>query len=219
MPTWVYSLAYQVFTFTVQLGSLWMVATLPRHARASAAGDELREQLPLRQIVAGTSFWAGALALGAVIAGFALPHVFGSGFEQSAAPLAVLLVGTIFLLSYFAITPALLAAGRAKLLARVALVSVVVNVGLDLVLVPTIGVVGPAIATTAQTIFGAVALIFVALGREALERVLLAGGPCAFALALLAIDPRSPLLIAIAIASAALSAALGVAALRRPAVA
>ena len=215
----VYSLAYQVFTFAVQMGSMWMVAALPRHARATAAGDQVHEQLPVEGVVAGTSLWATAVAVGSVVVGFALPHVFGSGFEDAAAPLAVLLLGTIFTIGYFAVSPALLAAGKARLLAKVAIYSVAINLALDLILVPLIGVMGPAIATAAQTIFGAVVLILVAMGRRALERVLLAGAPCALALAALAFDPTSPILVAITLAAAAASAVVGLSALRRRAAA
>ncbi len=210
----VYSLAYQVFTFAVQLGSMWMVATLPRHARATAAGDEVHEQLPVGRIVSATSLWGAAVAVGAVAVGTLMPHIFGSGFKDAAAPLAVLLVGTIFLVGYFAVTPVLLAAGRTKLLARVALVSAAINIGLDLILIPPLGVVGPAVATTAQALFGLVALVLVAIDRRALERLLLAGGPCTVALVALAFDPTSPPLIALTLAAALLSAGIGLRSLR-----
>lgn len=211
----VYSLAYQVFGFTVQLGSLWMVATLPRHARSTAAGDDLHVQLPLRRIVAATRLWSAIVAAGTLLAVLTLPAVFGSGFEDSIAPMAVLLSGAIFLAAYFAVTPVLLAAGHTRLLAQVALISVVVNVGLDLVFVPLVGVMGPAIATTAQTFFGAAALVFAALGWLALRSVVLAGAPVALAVAALgAIGPRNPALAVLVAAIAALSLVLGLRALR-----
>jgi len=45
----IYSLAYQVFSFVAMLTYYWMVAALPGHAKSSASGQSLVEQLPMPQ--------------------------------------------------------------------------------------------------------------------------------------------------------------------------
>jgi O-antigen/teichoic acid export membrane protein len=210
----IYSLAYQVFTFVVQLGSLWTVATLPRHARSEAAGEDLLSQLPMDRTLTVTFLWSAVVSILAVVSIFALPPVFGTDFEQAVVPMTILLSGAIYLAGYFAVLPTFVAGGKTRFLAKVSVVSVAINIGLDLVLVPLVGFNGPAIATLAQTVFGAGALLWAALGRSRATAVMLAGTPSAIAMAALAASPHNPVLIAITIGVAALSLAKGGSGLR-----
>lgn len=148
----IYSLAYQIYNFTIQIGSLWVVATLPRHARSAAAGVSMAEQVQAPRLLLGARLWGGAVAAGGIVVGLLLPPVFGDDFARANAPLMLLLSSTALSLGYFAATPSLVAAGRTAAMAKLGAVAIAINLALDLILVPTIGIEGPAYATIAQTV-------------------------------------------------------------------
>jgi O-antigen/teichoic acid export membrane protein len=204
----IYSLAYQVFSFVTQLATYWLVAALPEHARLTARGDKLREQLPIARLVKYTGLWAALIAVTGVAAAFLLPLVFGSDFEETATPLLLLLGGSgVFAATYFALLPALIGAGRSDLVAQVAIGSVVINIGLDLALVPAIGINGPAFATFGQSLFGTATLATIVLGGRSALRLIAIGAPAAAATMLLALDPNDVRLAGICILSAIVTAA------------
>lgn len=155
----------------------------------------------------GVRIWAALVGFGAVVAGIALSAVFGTDFADSAQPLMILLVGASFLAAYLAVVSALIAADESPLIARVSIVCVAVNIATDLVLIPTVGLIGPAIATTLQAAVGATWLVFRALGTDRLLEIARANAPVAIAIAILATDPNSPPLLALVAAASVLSAA------------
>jgi O-antigen/teichoic acid export membrane protein len=203
----IYSLAYQIYTFALQLASLWIVATLPRHASSFHAGIPLADQLPREKMVMGVRLWVSLIGLGAVIAAIVLPTVFGSSFADSSQPLVILLAGATFLAAYLAVVSALIAADESPLIARVSIVCVAINLAVDLALIPTVGLIGPAVATTVQSAVGAIWLLSWALGASRLWEIVRANAPVAVALCLLAIDPGSPALLALAAIVSILTAA------------
>jgi O-antigen/teichoic acid export membrane protein len=212
----IYSLAYQVFTFVVQLGSLWAVAALPAHARSIAAGGTLSAQLPTGRILTGAAFWSAIVAAIAVGSAIVLPHAFGADFDAAYTPLMVLLAGSgIGAAGYFLVLPALIASGHAALIAKVSLVAVVINLTLDVLLVPGLGVLGPAIATVAQTLFATAVLCVFALGARPSLNVFAVGAPGAIGVTILAIDPSEPAFMVIAACAAILSAGLALGLTRR----
>jgi O-antigen/teichoic acid export membrane protein len=204
----IYSLAYQLFSSVTALTAFWLIAALPEHARSSAAGTDLREQLPVHRLARYTGLWAALIGIGGVVAAFVLPVLFGDSFEETTVPLLLLLGGSgVFAAVYYPLLTALIGAGRSRLIARVSIVSVVTNIVLDLILVPTIGLIGPAFATFGQTIVGAVGLSWLVLGRGATLRLLAVGLPVIATTMVLAIEPKN-----FALAGLALAAALGTAA-------
>ncbi|MGE5407498.1 MAG: polysaccharide biosynthesis C-terminal domain-containing protein [Syntrophothermus sp.] len=212
----IYSLAYQIFAFVTQLASYWLVVALPEHARSSAAGEGLREQLADPGLETYTGLWAALIATGAAVSGVLLPVVFGAAYEEAVPPLLLLLGGSgVFIAVYFAVLPGLIGAGRSDLVARVAVASVAVNVGLDIVLVPLVGIIGPALATFAQTLLAAAVLAWRARGRRGSLRLLAIGTPAAAATMLLAVNPTGPGLMALCLAAALASAAWAVSSTRR----
>jgi O-antigen/teichoic acid export membrane protein len=212
----IYSLAYQIFIFVAQLGSLWAVAALPAHARSTAAGQSLADQLPIPRLVAYTTLWGALIAAAAVCSVIFLPIAFGPDFTDAATPLLVLLAGSgIFAAAYFAVLPGLIAAGRTRLVAKVAIGSVAINIALDLALVPLIGVLGPALATVGQSLFGTTVLASAVLGIKSTARLFLAGAPAVLGTTLLAIDPSNVPLAAFCALVAVASGLWGVAMARR----
>lgn len=186
----IYSLAYQIFTFVAQLATLWAVVALPAHARSTASGHDLVDQLPLPRLAAYTGLWAALIAAAAVGSVIFLPIAFGPDFADAATPLLVLLAGSgIFAAVYFAVLPGLIATGRSGLVAKVAGGSVAINIVLDVVLVPILGVLGPALATVGQSLFGTIVLAGIVLGVRPTLRLLAVGVPAMLGTTLLAIDP------------------------------
>lgn len=210
----IYSLAYQVFTFTIQIGSLWIVATLPRHARSSAEGRGIKDQLPIGQMLTGAYLWGALIVSGAIVSALLLPQVFGEGFRDAVAPLMILLSGTALGIGYFAATPVLVAGGRTVTLARISAVAVAINLCLDLILVPTVGLNGPAIATVAQTVFSTAAVLWVVVGSRRATKMLFAGLPAAAGIAVVAAGETETVALAVALLAGLVSASLGVRALR-----
>jgi len=205
----VYSLAYQVFTFIVQLGSLWVVAALPRHAKSTAAGGSIAAQLPIGRLLSAAAFWAAIVTATAVGAAVVLPHAFGAEFDSAYTPLMVLLAGSgIGAAGYFLVLPALIASKNGALIAKVSVVAVAINLTLDVLLVPGLGVLGPAIATVAQTLFATAALCIFAVGPRLSLRLFAVGVPGALGVTLLAIDPTAVPFMAVAALTAVLSALL-----------
>jgi O-antigen/teichoic acid export membrane protein len=211
----IYSLAYQIFSFVTALTSYWLIAALPEHARSSASGRDLKEQLPIHRLLKYAGLWAALVGLCGVGAALVLPLVFGASFERTAVPLLLLLGGSgVFAASYYALLAGLIGARRTQLVARVAIASVVINIGLDLILVPAIGVVGPALATFAQSLVGTLVLALVVLGRGATLKLVAVSTPVIAATMLLAVDPED---VGLAVLAVLVAVATGIWSLNLPA--
>lgn len=185
----IYTLAYQIFTFTAQIGSLWAAATLPRHARLSAEGHELGDQLKPRALAMGGAVWSGLMAIAAALAAILVEPVFGSEFDEAVAPLMVLLASAGLVAAYYVATPALIAAGRARFMAKISLTGLSVNVLLNLALIPTIGPIGAALATAIQSLAVSVGVLWTSIGLRNCLRVLGAAVPGVLGICLLAVWP------------------------------
>ena len=199
----VYSLAQQILMFLIQLGSLWITATLPRHAKSTSAGLSFEDQLPIPQLRASSQAWAGAVGLAAVPIVLLIPRVFGEEFRDSAVPLMLLLCGATLFAPYIATVSAMIGSGKTRLLAWTSLGAAALNLTIDFALVPAIGIVGAGIATLVQGTFNAVLIVWLARGPRALwavgKRIL----PVAVLTGIAAIDPYSaPLLAALGAVSA-----------------
>src|SRR5439155_9645964 len=90
-----------------------------------------------------------SMALGAslLLAPFLLPALFGAAFDAAVAPLAVLILASIGLAVVSMLTPLLNATGATWTITRMVFVAAAVNLALDLALIPTLGIVGAALAT------------------------------------------------------------------------
>jgi O-antigen/teichoic acid export membrane protein len=177
-----YALAYQVFTVPVQIAGLWIVATLPRHAREGAGADDR----PSAAMVLG---WAGLVALLAAAAALLLRVGFGDEYRAAAAPALVLMASVPPLVFYFVGVPILLADGRAKVLAVMSIAGAIVNIVIDVALIPSLGLWAPVIATVMQNVGVTLAMVAVLRGR--LDARLLLAVPAVSAVAAAAVAPRS----------------------------
>ena len=186
----IYSLAYQIFTFVAQLATLWAVAALRLMLVLPPLVKISQSSLPLPRLAAYTGLWAALITAAAVGSVVFLPIAFGPAFADAATPLLVLLAGSgIFAAVYFAVLPGLIASGRSGLVAKVAGGSVAINIVLNVTLVPILGVLGPALATVGQSLFGTIVLAGIVLGFKPTLRLLAVGVPAMLGTTLLAIDP------------------------------
>jgi len=158
-----YAVAYQIFTVVLQLGALWVVAALPHHARQ---GKSVQQSLEATTVTSAALVWSAGVVVVGLLGAVGLPRLFGASFRDAVTPLLLLLTTAPLLALYFPAVPVLIASDRTRRLAAVSVGGVVVNVALDLVLIPPYGILGPALATAAQNALVAVALGSLILGRN-----------------------------------------------------
>ncbi len=121
------------------------IATAPHDTAANA-----RDAAHLTRIVAGAS--AAAAAVMALTAGVLVPLVYGSDFAGSVGPLLLLLPGIVALSPAKVLAGYLAGAGHARLNLIASAAGLPVTICLDLALIPTWGIAGAAIASTAAYI-------------------------------------------------------------------
>jgi O-antigen/teichoic acid export membrane protein len=92
-------------------------------------------------------------------AGFVVPLVYGSEFELSVGPLLILTPGTISLTVYIILHGDLTARGKAKITLYIFAFALVLNILLNLILIPMYGINGAAVASTVSYTIGGVGLV------------------------------------------------------------
>jgi O-antigen/teichoic acid export membrane protein len=122
-------------------------ALAPLASSLHAAGDHRQLQRVLTLAAQGVFAWSllggiGLLVLGARILGW-----FGPGFEAGYGPLAVLAVGQAVNAGCGSVALVLQMTGHQRRVARIFAATAVLNVALDLALIPRLGMVGAAIGT------------------------------------------------------------------------
>ncbi|HUG63553.1 MAG TPA: lipopolysaccharide biosynthesis protein [Methylomirabilota bacterium] len=123
-------------------------ASGPRFSYHYHAGD----QAALRDMVRTSIRWAFwpsvAMAIVVLLLGEALLSLFGSDFVDGGVLLVILVCGILARASIGPVETLLTMAGRQKTCAAAFAVAVVVNVGLNALLIPRYGLIGAAVATT-----------------------------------------------------------------------
>jgi O-antigen/teichoic acid export membrane protein len=150
----VYSIAMQ----TVE--SIWLIAAAMATAvTAPAVQSGEREAVRLVARTAGKALLYTAVAAGGVAAAapFVIPFVFGSAFEGAALPLALLMPGVV---AYAPVTVLVVylsvRRGRPRLSLAVSICAGLTTLALGLVLIPTFGVEGAAVASSLGYVAGAI---------------------------------------------------------------
>ena len=90
---------------------------------------------------------------GILLAPVVIPFVLGDDYEPAAGLFQVLMVALLLVAVSGVMNNALIALGRTRTFAGIVVASLVVNVAVNLALLPTVGVVGAAIATVATEAF------------------------------------------------------------------
>ena len=187
-----YGAAYQLISFLTNMGMAYSISLLPALTRL--ASDRAARNGMYATSMAQVFAVAAPLAVGgAFLAAPIVRTVYGDEFSPSGPALAVLLCMMPFTMSKEVDLISLVVAGREKTVARMTALAVVVNVALNLALIPTYGMMGAAVATlateVARAIFAAVCVRsegypLTGLGR--FGKTLVASGAMAGALAWLA---------------------------------
>jgi O-antigen/teichoic acid export membrane protein len=141
-----YAAAYTLISFLSNLGIAYALSLLPTLTRL---GDRRDEQMSLYEN-AHAHVIAVALPIavgGTLLAGPIIHLVFGGAYAPSATALSILIWSIpIGLLRDLSVT-ALMSKGHETTILRLTGLSAAINVGLNLVLVPILGILGAAIAT------------------------------------------------------------------------
>jgi O-antigen/teichoic acid export membrane protein len=146
-----YAAAYAVVALLVNLGMAYYANVLPAFVRLRA---ESRQTQALYD-GASTLVWLATLpvAAGGVLVAAAIVHtLFGAGYEPSGPALAVLMVSAGLNIVRFVPLAALVGAGRSGRVLALSLVGAVVNVALNLMLIPRYGMLGAAASTVATDV-------------------------------------------------------------------
>jgi O-antigen/teichoic acid export membrane protein len=146
--------------------SLAEVVSQVSNASATVAFGELARVDGEPTIVARLVRTVLAAAIGtAVLTGIggvmAIPVVFGDRFAESTAPFLILLPGVVALSVVKMLSAAFVASGNPGRMTIATLVSLGLTITLDIALVPTLGAVGAAIASTAAYAAGAIACVWI----------------------------------------------------------
>ncbi|TAJ23579.1 MAG: hypothetical protein EPO64_10970, partial [Nitrospirae bacterium] len=161
-----YSLANQVAGVVQQVTIISSSILLPHFSVLVAKGDTGA----IQRFISGVLPW-GFLALSLFLGLFMLhvgpvvPALFGREFDASVQPLALLMIATILLALYNSFTPLLTAQGATWTLMWITLPTAAVNIVMDLLLVPLLGINGAALSTVLAYATSAGLVLFV-VGRR-----------------------------------------------------
>ncbi|HEX5621060.1 MAG TPA: oligosaccharide flippase family protein [Solirubrobacteraceae bacterium] len=133
------------------LPSAVATALLPVVARSDAAAGVERTLRVFRAVVVVT---AAAVLVAAALGPLLLPLIFGQAYAGSVEPFLWLLPSAFGFAASAVFSNALLASGAPALSSLGPVVSLAVGVALDLMLMPTLGAVGAAIAASAALLIG-----------------------------------------------------------------
>ncbi|MEX0989843.1 MAG: polysaccharide biosynthesis C-terminal domain-containing protein [Actinomycetota bacterium] len=145
--------ALGLYALAVSLAQLiWLLtdplaATVLSHQVRSPHRGHVRLGLAVTRM----SLLLGAMValLGAVLAPFAIPLVFGTEFRGAIAPFQLLLPGVVVLAIQRTLMGVLVMEGRAWFLSGLSVLALAVNIGLNFALIPLIGISGASIASSA----------------------------------------------------------------------
>lgn len=166
-----YEVAWRLTTFVVLFSSAIGTSLLPQISEWDAQGDRERIEEAIEEVLAPSLLFVipalfGSLVLAPEILGF----VFGVEFAVAAVALVILMGEKVFHAVHVIVGRSLLAVDRPDLAARASVVSLSVNVVLNLVLVWEFGILGAAVGTLLASVVNDV-LHYVYLSRFVTVRI------------------------------------------------
>jgi O-antigen/teichoic acid export membrane protein len=149
-----YAAASKLPLSVIAVAALWFTVAMPETARLSSSGlrDRIQQQT---RVTATTAMVVGLpfVVLGPLFATDIATIVFGRRFTDAGAPLAILSASVAISLVQIVVTSVVIGAGRERPYVRAMSFGAGANVLLNLALIPTLGIVGAALATVvAETI-------------------------------------------------------------------
>lgn len=207
-----YTAAYRVCYLVLAVVGAVHMAYLPAITRAAANGHPAVAAVTTRSLVAALTIGTPGVVGGVVLASPILVTLFGPAYAEAAWALRLVLLSIGCICISLAAHNVLVALGRPWIEVRVVGVAAVVNVVLNVALIPRYGVVGAGLATVVAE-GGIVAGTAVALGRLGvrpwrvdLARPLVAG--VVMGAALVALGPSRPLPLGIGVGASVYALAL-----------
>ena len=147
----VYAVAVNAWEILLYLPGAAATAVLPSVARADRT---IRVEQVLKAFRSVALVTLSGLAIAAVVGPPLLVVVFGAPFDASIAPFLWLLPGTLGYVALGIFSSALVASSSPGLSSLGPLVSLGVGIALDIVLIPSLGAEGAAIASSAALLTG-----------------------------------------------------------------
>lgn len=161
-----YSLASQIAGVVQQITIISSSLLLP-HFSVMVANQQQTEIKALIERV--TPYWflgfSLALSLCSLLAGAAIPVIFGAGFSGAVQPFILLMIATMGLAFFNTFMPLVSAYGSTWVLTRITFGSAVVNLAGALLLIPNWGITGAALATVLGYGTAAVMMLYVIQAR------------------------------------------------------
>jgi O-antigen/teichoic acid export membrane protein len=154
--------SFRVIGVLFALPGLIVGSALPIFARAVAEEDRERLRFGVQRVVDTTTILGVVIVLGVFVgAGDIVAIIAGPGFEPAAEVLQIQCLGLLGSFVTAVLVYALLSLGRTRAILFLACGPLAVNVGLTILLVPSLGAVGAAIATAVGEIALAIAAAIV----------------------------------------------------------
>jgi O-antigen/teichoic acid export membrane protein len=148
-----YGAAFKIFEATMILPSIILAATFPGLVRAEGGGDRrrrLRSEVALALVLLGLGCIVGGTIY--LVRDLVIALVFGSGFRDALPSLVVLCVSIPLLFLNYGLTHFLIARNLERRNLAFAIAMVLLNLGLNLALIPRLGGRGAALTTLATEV-------------------------------------------------------------------
>ncbi len=149
----IYSAAIRIVQILYLLPVIFQFSTMPLLARLVHGGEKARFRTVLERTVGFTFVFSIPMALGgAILAAPILGLIFGGAYLPGTFPFQILVITMLVDFPATIVSGAIFAYDHQKSLIKTSLLAGVMNVGLDLILIPRFGMAGSAFGTLATQI-------------------------------------------------------------------
>jgi len=152
----IYNVAYQIQGYLIMIPMLSVSLMFPLMTSLIVTNSESKINWYKRVYSSQITFlWALVISVFIVLASL-ISWIFGADYAAAVFPLNILLLGVAFQIITVVNSPVLSARGLMKEMAVINIIMAAMNLGLDVLLIPLLGISGAAIATAAVLTLGAI---------------------------------------------------------------
>jgi len=156
-----YEVAWRVTMLSLFVTIALATTLFPQISNWDSTGDYDKITESITQAIAFATFITlPALVGGGLLAGDILSLLFGPDYRVAATVLVILLAEKVVRSVHFVTHRALLGLDFSGLAARATLLTIVVNIGLNVLLVPVFGIEGAAVATFSAVVFNTLLVVW-----------------------------------------------------------
>jgi len=159
VETGIYGAAYKVYEGVGYLPGVIASVLTPRLSSLYVTDRAAHRKLVLAGLAGSVSLALVVTIAGYVLAAPLMALLFGPAFVASASPFRILCIGLAFVFAIWTLHATAISANKERLLVRAALVGLVVNVVVNLSLIPRMGANGAAAATVVGELVSLVVLV------------------------------------------------------------